>query len=82
MEGGDAGDRVISEARRIWSHLLVPSLRKTFPNNAPSLDYGPEHQDLIHGATTPGRGSLADEITRARTIASAGAEFFRIPLEV
>jgi len=27
-DGGDAGDRVISEARRIWSHILIPSPRK------------------------------------------------------
>jgi len=50
-EGGNAGDRVISEARLIWSHLLIPSPRKSFPNTVPSLCRGPEHHDLIHGAT-------------------------------
>ena len=51
VEGGTAGDRVISEARRIWSHLLIPGPRKTFPNRLPSLCYGQERHDLIHGAT-------------------------------
>ena len=51
QRGGNAGGRVISEARRIWSHLFIPSPRKIFPNTAASLDYGPEHHELIHGAT-------------------------------
>ena len=31
--------------RRIWSHLLIPGRRKTFPNTVPSLCCGPEHHD-------------------------------------
>jgi len=81
VENGNAGDRVISEARRMWSHLLIPGPRKTFPNIALSLDYGPEHHELIHGATTPWRGGLADEITRSRAGRSAEAEFFSILIE-
>ena len=50
-KGGDAGDRVISEARRILSHLLLPGPRESFPNTVLSLCCGPEHHDLIHGAT-------------------------------
>ena len=80
--GGNAGDRVISEARRLWSHLLLSRSRKTFPNTVASLDDGPEHHELIHGATTPWRGGLADEITRSRTIASAGAESFSVLPEI
>jgi hypothetical protein len=30
-EGGNAGDWVISEARRIWSHLLILGPRKNVP---------------------------------------------------
>jgi len=50
-EGGHAGDRVISEARRIRSHLLIPGPQNSFPNAVPSLCWGPEHHNLIHGAT-------------------------------
>jgi hypothetical protein len=64
----------------MWSHLLILGPRKPFPNIAPSLDYGPEHHELIHGATTPWRGGLADEITRSRAGSSAEAEFFSILL--
>jgi len=48
---GEAEDRVISEARHMWSHLLFPSPRESFPNTVLSLCCGPEHHDLIHGAT-------------------------------
>jgi len=78
-KGGDAGDRVISEARRIWSHLLLPGPRESRPNTVLLLCYGPKHHNLIHGATTPWRG-LADEITRSRGIGSAEAEIFSILL--
>jgi hypothetical protein len=73
---GNAKDRVISEARRMWSHVLIPGPRETFPNIALSLDHGPEHHELVLGATSPGRGSLADEITRSRAGNSAEAKFF------
>jgi len=46
-ESGNAGDRVFFEARRMWSHLLIPAPRKTFPNIATSLDYGPERHEPI-----------------------------------
>jgi len=57
---------------------LNPRSSETFPNTVPPLCFGPEHHDLIHGATTPGRGRLADEITRSRGDSSAEAEFFSL----
>ena len=72
MGGGKAGDRVISEARRMWSRLLIPGRRKTFPHTLLGPAMGRNTTILFMVRLC----SLADEITRSRAIASAGAEFF------
>ena len=36
-KGGDAGDRVISEARRIWSHYLCLVRQKGLPIEVPKM---------------------------------------------
>ena len=61
-EGGNAGDRVISEARRMWSHLLIPSPRKSFPTSVTRPAMGRNTTILFMVRLC----SLADEITRSR----------------
>jgi len=76
--GEDTGDRVISEARRIWSLLLLPGPRESFPNIVFRSTVGRNTTTLFMMRLC----DLADEITRSSGIDSAEAEFFSILLEI
>ena len=70
-ERGNAGGRVISEARRIRSHILIPGPRKIFPNTVLHSAVGRNTTILFMVRLC----ALADEIARSRAIVSAEAEF-------